>query len=105
MPKRLRAKLNPRFRIGTFLGNSHSTNEAYVAIKNGSVIKSRSIVRVVKPSLWSREALTSICPLPGRLTPQGPEELDAAIEEHADPAEALSPQTASNGRRQSPSEA
>ena len=85
VPKRLRAKLNLRFRIGTFLGNSQSTNEAYVAIKNGSVIKSRSIVRVVKPSRWSREALTSVCGIPGRLTPQGPEELDAAIEEHADP--------------------
>ena len=40
---------------------------------------------VVRPSRWSREALISVCGIPGRLTPQGPEELDAAIEDNVDP--------------------
>ena len=50
VPKILRAKLKLRYRICTFLGNSQSTSEAYIAIKNGSAIKSKSIVRVVRPS-------------------------------------------------------
>ena len=54
-------------------------------MKNGSVIKYKSIVRVVRPSRWSRKVPTSACGIPGRLTPQGPEELDAAIEEYVDP--------------------
>ena len=31
VPKRLRAKLHLRWRVGTFIGNSQTTNEAFVA--------------------------------------------------------------------------
>ena len=36
VPKKLRAKLNLRFRLGTFLGNSQTSNEAYVATSAGA---------------------------------------------------------------------
>ena len=68
VPKRLRAKLDLRFRIGVCLGNSQNSNEAFIGIGNGNVIKSRSVVRVVASQRWSKEAISKIVSIPGRLT-------------------------------------
>ena len=85
VPKRLRAKLDLRFRIGVFLGNSQNSNEAFIGIGNGNVIKSRSVVRVVASQRWSKEAISKIVGIPGRLTPQGIEDIGPNIEEVVDP--------------------
>ena len=50
IPKAMRSKMSLRWRVGTFIGNAMSTNEAYVAASNGDVLRTRSIVRVVEPS-------------------------------------------------------
>ena len=85
VPKRLRSKMDLRFRIGTFLGNSQHSNEAFVAVATGTVIKSRSIVRVVAPSRWDKDVLSGVIGIPGNLSPQGIEEISPSIEEHIDP--------------------
>ena len=85
IPKKLRAKLNLRFRLGTFLGNSQSSNEAYVATAAGDVIRTRSIVRVVAPSRWSKDAISGIKGTPQHPKPFGPVELDELVEELPDP--------------------
>ena len=85
VPKRLRAKLNLRWRLGTFLGNSQATNECYVAAANGDVVKTRSITRVVEGSRWSAQAVLKIRGTPSCFRPSSPTDSDAAIEELLDP--------------------
>ena len=67
------------------LGNSQNSNEAFVAIAKGNVIKSRSIVRVVAPSRWDKEAQSRVLGIPGNLSPQGVEDIGPSMEEHLDP--------------------
>ena len=64
VPKKLRSKLNLRWRVGTFLGNAQTTNEAFVGMANGDVVKSRSAVRVVEPSRWNQEAVLGVRGVP-----------------------------------------
>ena len=74
VPKRLRAKLNLRWRLGTFLGNAQSTNECYVAAANGDVIRTRAITRVVEASRWSATAIKDIKGIPNCFRPSSPTE-------------------------------
>ena len=85
VPKRLRAKLNLRWRLGTFLGNSQSTNEVYVAAANGDVVKTRSITRVVESSRWSSEAILGVRGTPTCFRPASTAEGDEHVEEFLDP--------------------
>ena len=57
VPKKLRSKLNLRWRVGTFIGTAQTTDEAFVAAANGDVVKTRSVVRVVEPSRWNCDAI------------------------------------------------
>ena len=74
-----------RFCIGTFLGYSQNSNEYVVAVAKGNVIKSRSIVRVVAPSRWDKDAFSGVIGIPGNLSPQGVEDIGPSIEEHLGP--------------------
>ena len=85
VPKRLRAKPNLRWRVGSFMGNSQATNECYVAASNGDVVKTRAIVRVVEGSRWSKEAIGGIKGTPMNLRPQHISDSDDFLEESASP--------------------
>ena len=85
VPKRLRAKLNLRWRLGVFLGNAQSTNECYVGAANGDVIKTRAVTRVVEASRWSAQAIQQIKGTPNCFRPASQTESDVAIEEFFDP--------------------
>ena len=87
VPKKLRAKLSLRWRLGTFLGNAQATNECYVGAANGDVVKTRSIVRVVEPNRWSLKAIEGIKGTPHCFRPQSLTETDAHIEELLEPGE------------------
>ena len=84
IPKALRSKMSLRWRVGTFLGNAISTNEAYVAASNADVIRTRSIVRVMEPSRWSSKAVLGVQGTPNRLRPNSSAESDAHVEEFVD---------------------
>ena len=58
LPKRLRAKLDLRFKLGVLPGNPQNSNEASICIGNGNVVKSRSVVRVVASQMWSKDAIS-----------------------------------------------
>ena len=73
VPKRLRSKMDLRFCIGTFLGNS------LLAVAKGNVITSRSIVRVAAPSRWDKDALSGVIGIPGNLSPQGVKDIGPSI--------------------------
>ena len=47
VPKRLRAKLDLRWRLGVYLGQANISNEVFIGLPDGNVAKFRSIVRVV----------------------------------------------------------
>ena len=92
VPKRLRAKLSHRWRLGTYLGMASSSNEHYVATRQGNVVKVRSVCRVVEASRWSATAILNIKGTPSKLCPIGDEDIHADIENaeqpHIDMAEA-----------------
>ena len=56
-----------------------------MATAKGNVIKSRSIVRVVAPSRWDKDALSGVIGIPGNLSHQGVEDIGLSIEKHIDP--------------------
>ena len=85
VPRKLRAKLNLRWRLGVFIGNAQSTNEAYVAASNGDVIKTRSVVRVVLASRWDKDAILNIRGVPHKFRMSDAEQDDSKIEDSPDP--------------------
>ena len=85
MPRKLKSKLSLRFRVGTHLGNAQSSNDVYVAAVNGDVMRTRSIVRVIESSRWSKKAVMGVQGTPDRLRMLSQDQSDAFIEELADP--------------------
>lgn len=85
VPKRLRSKLCLRWRLGTYLGQVTSSNEHYVGVKNGNVLRARSICRVVEASRWSASTIENILGTPAKPCPVAQDGLEARIEEFADP--------------------
>ena len=85
VPKRLRAKMSLRWRLGTFVGNHQNSNEALVASSTGDVIKVRSIVRVVASSRWNKDTAMGVKGTPFRLRPRSDSETDAHVEEAMEP--------------------
>ena len=85
VPKKLRAKLTQRWRLGTYLGLAPSSNEHFVATKQGQVIRSRSIWRVVEQSRWSSEAILGVVGTPSMMTPYSPQDIDSSIEDSDQP--------------------
>ena len=60
VPKKLRSKLDQRWRYGVFLGRSLSSDQNYVALSNGDVVCARAIVRVVPNIRWSAELVSKV---------------------------------------------
>ena len=46
VPRKRRQKLDMRWALGVFLGTTMSTNESYIGLANGSVVRGRAINRV-----------------------------------------------------------
>ena len=86
--KRLRAKLDLRWRLGVYVGDAASSNEYYLALPNGNVVKSRSIVRVVPSGRWDQRSLLAVQGIPGKLTISDDSD-DVDIEAFADAHENL----------------
>ena len=47
VPKRVRAKLDARWRHGLFLGRSMSSTSNFIGLRDGSIVRARAIVRFV----------------------------------------------------------
>jgi len=86
VPKKLRAKLDLRWRVGVFLGTADRSNEAFIGTRSGNVVKSRSLARVVEDSRWDRESIFRVSGTPMQLCPNPAGNQDASwIEEAAEP--------------------
>ena len=64
VPKKVRAKLDQRWRYGIFLGRSMSSDQNFVGLANGDVVCARAIVRLVPGLRWDVDKIDSI-----RITP------------------------------------
>ena len=73
LPKRSRAKLTRRWQIGTYLGLVNSSNEHFIATRQGNVLRSRSVVRVVEASRWNLDAALGVTGTPTAHQPPGDE--------------------------------
>ena len=60
VPKKRRAKLDQRWTTGIFLGTTMHSNETYVALSNGCVVRGRAITRVRPDQRWNRELVQAI---------------------------------------------
>ena len=76
-PKKGRRKLDPRWRLGIYLGHTDGSMEAHVGVPNGNVRKSRTILRVVAESRWSKELVQRAIGTPHELTPVDDGELNS----------------------------
>ena len=74
-PKKGRAKLDKRWRLGVYIGHAPNSNEQYIGLKNGNVIRARSTVRVVQRSRWDANAVLGVTGTPADPTPTPDEEL------------------------------
>lgn len=68
VPKRLRAKLDLRWRLGVYVGDAASSNEYYLALPIENVVKSKSIVQVIPSGRWDHKSLLAVQGIPGKLT-------------------------------------
>ena len=66
VPKKLRPKMDLRWRLGIFLGQSQTSNESYIGLPNGNVVKTRSVCRIVQSGRWDSKLILSIKGLPGK---------------------------------------
>jgi hypothetical protein len=64
VPKKLRSKLDQRWRYGIFLGRSMASDQNFVGISNGDVVCARAIVRLTPETRWDADRIGSI-----RITP------------------------------------
>jgi hypothetical protein len=77
-----------RWRLGIYVGYAASSNEYDLALPNGNVVKSRSIVRVVPSGRWDQKSLFAVQGIPGKLTVSDePDDVD--IEAFPNPHENL----------------
>ena len=84
IPKKLRAKLNLKWKFGIYLGDAPNSNESCVGTWCGDVIRARGLVRVVEGSRWSHTAMKCITGTPAKPNPSGNQAYQS-IEEPVDP--------------------
>ena len=60
VPRRCRQKLDPRWRYGAFVGRSWNSDQNFVALPDGSVVRARAMVRLVHSKRWQLPRLECI---------------------------------------------
>ena len=85
IPKKMRHKLDPRWKLGVCVGVSSSSNEYYVSNGQGDIVKARSVVRVVSTRRWGATDVLNVRGIPGLLRVDGSEDPYEQIEQLVDP--------------------
>ena len=60
VPSKLRAKADPIWRYGIWLGRAMHADESYVALADGTVTRARAIMRLIEAARWSKEKVLAI---------------------------------------------
>ena len=66
-PKKGRAKLDARWKLGVYLGHASNTNEVFIGLKNGNVVRARSITRVVEEARWCKTLVLGVIGTPSQM--------------------------------------
>ena len=82
VPKKIRAKLDPRWRYGIWLGRSINVDESYVATSDGRVTRARAIVRLIESARWDATKILSIKSKPGDKFVDGLEHVEEEVQPH-----------------------
>ena len=87
VPKKMRSKLDQRWRYGIFLGRSMSSDQNFIGLANGDVVCARAIVRLVPSVRWdmSRIAAITVSPFEFKSKNQDLIETDAEPHTHPEP--------------------
>ena len=67
VPRKLRAKLDARWRYGIWLGRALNSDDNYIGTRNGDVVRARAIVRVVPSARWDEKRVMAITGKPNSL--------------------------------------
>ena len=71
IPKKLRAKMSLRWRLGMYLGVASHSGEHLIGTWSGDVVRTRSIVRTVESARWSSELADRLKGVPAYPVPSG----------------------------------
>ena len=86
VPKRLRTKLDLRWRVGICFGTVDRSSVAYIGTRSGNVVNSRGLSRVVQESKWYSDSVLRVTGTPMQLCPDDLGNKDALwIESDFDP--------------------
>ena len=91
VPKKLRAKLDQRWRYGIFLGRSLSSDQNYIGLSTGEVVCARAIVRVVPSLRWSSEMISRITVSPLDFKIGALDKIEEQHDPHAHPEPEIDP--------------
>ena len=83
--RKMSYQLDLRWRLSICIGHSNNTNQYYVALSNGSVVKGRSIERVIASRRWCANSVAKIAGIPGDMIVHGDSDPAAGGEEDIDP--------------------
>ena len=75
--KKLRTKLNLRWRVGICISTACHNNEAYIGTRSGNVLKSQSLAHVVQKSKWDSDNVLRVSGAPMQLCPSDLSNKDA----------------------------
>ena len=64
VPKKLRAKADQPWRYGVFLGRVLGSDQDFVGMRSGDVVRARALVRLVPAARWDSDMLLAITTTP-----------------------------------------
>ena len=85
VPKKVRAKLDQRWRYGIFLGRSMSSDQNFVGLANGDVVCARAIVRLVESVRWDMSKISAITVTPFDFKSRNQDIIEEDPDPHAHP--------------------
>ena len=66
VPKKRRHKLDMRWAMGIFLGTKMSSNESFIGLSNGTVVRGRALTRVRPDKRWSADLIQGVLGTPAK---------------------------------------
>ena len=85
VPKKLRAKLDQRWRYGIFLGRSLSSDQNFIGLNSGEVVCARAMVRVVPAIRWDADRVANIHVSPLGFKNNSQDRIEEEAEPHVHP--------------------
>ena len=82
VPKRMRAKLDARWRHGVFLGRSMNSDSNFIGLRDGSVVCARAMVRLVPERRWNLELVSNVTGVPMDMKTKSMDLIETQVNPH-----------------------